>query len=77
MIEVNMPKLGATMEEGEIAQWLVEPGAKVNEGEPMLEVVTEKLNGTIEAPGTGTVQELKFSVGDKVKCGEVVALIRK
>jgi len=56
--KVIMPKLGETMEEGEIIRWLKKEGERVEEGEPLLEVATDKANMEVEAPASGFLRKI-------------------
>src|SRR4051812_43884231 len=51
--EVLMPKLGLTMQSGTVTQWLKLNGDEVTLGEPLLEIESEKVSFTIEAPADG------------------------
>ncbi len=55
MIEVLMPRLSDSMEEGLIVAWLVEEGTQVSQGDDLVEIETDKANMTFEADGEGTV----------------------
>jgi len=56
MIELTMPKLGMSMTEGELAEWLVPDGAQVSEGEVIYSVESEKSTQEVEAPASGTLR---------------------
>ncbi len=51
---VTMPKWGIEMTEGTLAQWSVREGQRVNKGDPLLEVETEKIVNTVESPAAAT-----------------------
>jgi len=53
--EVFVPKLGQTMEEATLARWLVADGAKVEQGQEILEVETDKALFTVEATARGVL----------------------
>ena len=61
MKDVIMPKLGFTMEEGSIVRWLKQAGDTVTQGEPIVEITTDKTNMEIEAPATGVLADLRRS----------------
>jgi pyruvate dehydrogenase E2 component (dihydrolipoamide acetyltransferase) len=67
-VEFQMPKLGLTMEEGLILDWLVPDGAEVTEGMPVLMVQTDKVDTEVEAPGAGRLVRTG-AVGDTFACG--------
>jgi pyruvate dehydrogenase E2 component (dihydrolipoamide acetyltransferase) len=74
-IELVMPKLGLTMKEGLIANWLKEEGDTVKKGDGMLEIETEKLTNIIEAPTDGTLLRIVGRVGDSLPVAAVLAYI--
>lgn len=73
-MKVIMPQIGMTMQEGTIEKWLVEDGAKIEKGQPMLEISTEKLTNEIEAPATGIFKSIAQE-GDIIPCGDEIAEI--
>ncbi len=75
MIEVIMPKLGLTMEEGTIIRWLKGEGEEVKRGEPLFEVQTDKVNMEVEAPASGTVGKILTPEGETVPVVQVIAYI--
>ena len=72
---VTMPQLGESVHEGTISRWLVKPGDRVVEFEPMLEVDTDKVNAEIPAPVTGTLREILAKEGDTVQAGTEIAVV--
>lgn len=72
-IEVVMPKLGATMEEGTIVSWLVPVGGVVEEGDPLAEIQTDKIVMEIEAETTGVLLKVVSEAGETVKVHDVIA----
>jgi pyruvate dehydrogenase E2 component (dihydrolipoamide acetyltransferase) len=74
-VEVVMPKLGLTMASGTIARWIKRPGDAVREGEPLVEVSTDKITYEVESPASGTVAEALGSDGDEFACGDVIGTI--
>lgn len=71
--EILMPKLGLTMTEGTIATWVKREGDKVKKGEPIFEVMTEKINIEIESPYSGVLKEIVVPEGGTAKVSEIVA----
>ena len=67
--EIFMPKYGATMEVGEVAQWLVKVGDSVKKGDAIAEISSEKLSNTLESLEEGVVEELLVEEGDEVEVG--------
>jgi pyruvate dehydrogenase E2 component (dihydrolipoamide acetyltransferase) len=75
MFEFKLPDIGEGVMEGEIVNWLVEPGQAVSEDDPMVEVMTDKATVTIGAPKTGTIRDLRADVGDVVEVGAVIVTL--
>ena len=74
MIDITMPALSPTMEEGTLARWLVAAGDAVAAGDILAEIETDKATMEFEAVDEGTVAELVVAEGtDGVKVGEVIA----
>ncbi len=74
-VDVVMPKLGLTMASGTIARWIKHPGEAVREGEPLVEVSTDKINYEVESPASGTVGRALGNDGDEFACGDVIGTI--
>ena len=72
---VIMPALGMAQEKGRLIRWLVEPGATVSKGEPLMEVETDKATVEIEAPASGILAHVTAAAGDEVPVTQVVAII--
>jgi pyruvate dehydrogenase E2 component (dihydrolipoamide acetyltransferase) len=74
-VEVQMPKLGLTMEEGTILEWLKDRGDAVKKGEPLFVLETDKLTLEAEAPESGTLGQILVAAGTTVPTGMPVGLI--
>lgn len=75
-IELKMPALSPTMEEGTLAKWLVKEGDVVKSGDIMAEIETDKATMEFEAVDEGTIAKILVTEGtDNVKVGTVIALI--
>ena len=74
-IEIVMPRLSDSMEEGTITQWLVSAGALVKPGDPLVEVETDKATVTYECEHAGTVLLLAAAEGESVAVGAVIAAV--
>ncbi|MEQ1550531.1 pyruvate dehydrogenase complex E1 component subunit beta [Sphingorhabdus sp.] len=75
-IELKMPALSPTMEEGTLAKWLVKEGDTVSSGDILAEIETDKATMEFEAVDEGTVTQILVAEGtDGVKVGTVIALI--
>ena len=72
---VVMPQLGESVHEGTISKWLVKPGDKVVEFEPMLEVDTDKVSAEVPAPVTGILREILAKEGQTVQAGAEIAVV--
>ena len=75
-IELKMPALSPTMEEGTLAKWLVKEGDTVKSGDIMAEIETDKATMEFEAVDEGTIGKIVVAEGtDNVKVGEVIAVL--
>ena len=75
-IELKMPALSPTMEEGTLAKWLVKEGDQVKSGDVLAEIETDKATMEFEAVDEGTLARIVVAAGtDNVKVGAVIALI--
>jgi 2-oxoisovalerate dehydrogenase E2 component (dihydrolipoyl transacylase) len=72
---ITMPQLGESVHEGTIAKWLVKPGDKLVEFEPMLEVETDKVATEMPSPVTGTLKEILVPDGSTVPSGAEIAVV--
>ena len=75
--EFFIPKLGQTVEEVTLVKWLVEDGAKVSQGQEVMEVETDKAVFPVEANGKGIIHIGPYSEGQVVPVLTVVAIIGK
>jgi pyruvate dehydrogenase E1 component beta subunit len=75
-IEIRMPALSPTMEEGTLAKWLVKEGDSVKSGDILAEIETDKATMEFEAVDEGTIAKILVPEGtDEVKVGTVIALL--
>ena len=75
-IELKMPALSPTMEEGTLAKWLVKEGDEVSSGDILAEIETDKATMEFEAVDEGTISKILVPEGtDGVKVGTVIALM--
>lgn len=72
---VIMPKLGLTMTEGSIEKWLRQEGDRVEKGEPLVEIITEKLNFQYEAPASGLLRKILHPEGENVPVSTPIAIL--
>jgi len=75
-IELKMPALSPTMEEGTLARWLVKEGDMVKSGDILAEIETDKATMEFEAVDEGTISQILVAEGtDGVKVGTIIAMI--
>lgn len=73
--KIEMPKLSDTMEEGVIASWNVKEGDKVESGDVIAEVETDKATMEVEVFDAGTILKILVNEGDAVPLGGIMAII--
>lgn len=73
--EVIMPQLGLTMEEGTIGKWIKQEGDKVNVGEVLVEITTDKLSSEIESEVEGVLLKIVAQEGEDIPVKGVIAII--
>lgn len=72
---ISMPKLGMTMEEGTVIEWPLEAGARVEKGDVVLIIESEKAEVEIEAPASGVFRHAYIGEGETVPCGSLLGAI--
>ena len=72
MIEFKLPELGENISQGDLVRLMVEPGAKVDAGQSVMELETDKAVVEVPSSVSGTVQEIRVKEGQKIKVGEVI-----
>jgi pyruvate dehydrogenase E2 component (dihydrolipoamide acetyltransferase) len=75
VVPVSMPKWGLSMRSGKITGWVIAEGDQVAPGDDLADIETDKINGTLEADGSGAVRRLIAKVGEDVPVGAAIALI--
>ena len=75
MAKVTMPQLGESVAEGTIGKWLKQPGDHVDKYEPLLEVITDKVNAEVPSPFEGTLREILAEEGATVPNNAEIAII--
>ena len=75
MAKVTMPQLGESVAEGTIGKWLKKPGDHVDKYEPLLEVITDKVNAEVPSPFAGTLKEILVEEGATVPNNAEIAVI--
>lgn len=76
MIEITMPRLSDTMEEGTIVAWLKQPGDQVERGEVLAEIETDKATMDLEAFDEGLLDRIEVEARQTVPIGTVIARLR-
>lgn len=74
-MDIKMPKLGESVHEGTIEQWLVSVGDHVDEYEPLCEVITDKVTAEVPSTISGTITELVVEEGQTVNINTVICKI--
>ena len=75
MAKVTMPQLGESVAEGTIGKWLKQPGDTVEKYEPLLEVITDKVNAEVPSPFAGVLKEILVEEGATVPNNAEIAII--
>src|SRR6202165_4274754 len=70
--EFKLPELGENIESGDLVRLMIKPGASISEGEPVMELETDKAVVEVPSSVTGTVGEVRVKEGDKLRVGQVI-----
>lgn len=73
-VEILLPKIGFSMNEGQIAEWLAKDGDQVSEGQPLFSLEADKSTNEVEAPASGTLR-IVAQVGETYEVGTVLGFI--
>ena len=73
--EFKLPDIGEGVAEGEVVKWLVKEGDEVKENQPLVEIMTDKVNVEIPSPRKGMIQKRMAREGEVVKVGQVLIVI--
>jgi pyruvate dehydrogenase E2 component (dihydrolipoamide acetyltransferase) len=68
----TLPELGENISEGDLVRLMIAPGSKVAEGQPVMELETDKAVVEVPSSVTGVVKEVKVKEGEKIKVGQVI-----
>ncbi|MCX7761937.1 MAG: 2-oxo acid dehydrogenase subunit E2 [Candidatus Kryptonium sp.] len=74
-VEVIMPKMGESLQEGTILKWHKKPGDRVQKDEILLEISTDKVDTEIPSPASGILTEILFKENETIAVGTVIAYI--
>jgi pyruvate/2-oxoglutarate dehydrogenase complex dihydrolipoamide acyltransferase (E2) component len=72
--EILLPKIGFSMTEAQVAEWLAEDGAQVTEGQPLYLLEADKSTNEVEAPASGTLR-IQTQTGETYDVGTVLGII--
>jgi pyruvate dehydrogenase E2 component (dihydrolipoamide acetyltransferase) len=70
--EFKLPELGENISQGDLVRLMIAPGARVSEGQPVMELETDKAVVEVPSSVTGIVKEVKVKEGEKIKVGQVI-----
>ena len=73
-VEILLPKIGFSMNEGKIAEWLAKDGDAVTEGQPLFSLEADKSTNEVDAPATGTLK-IVAEIGESYEVGTVLGYI--
>ncbi len=76
VMEIVMPKLGLTMTEGTLTEWLKQPGEAVRQGEILFLFESEKATMEYESPADGLLEQQLVEIGSTVPCGTPVVTLQ-
>ena len=72
MTEFKLPELGENISQGDLVRLMISPGASITEGQPVMELETDKAVVEVPSTVTGTVQEIRVKEGEKIKVGQAI-----
>ena len=70
--EFKLPELGENISQGDLVRLMISPGTKVSEGQPVMELETDKAVVEVPSSVNGVVREVKVKEGEKIKVGQVI-----
>jgi pyruvate/2-oxoglutarate dehydrogenase complex dihydrolipoamide acyltransferase (E2) component len=73
-VEILLPKIGFSMNEGQVAEWLAKDGDAVKEGQPLYSLEADKSTNEVEAPASGTLR-IVAQLGETYEVGTVLGYI--
>jgi pyruvate dehydrogenase E2 component (dihydrolipoamide acetyltransferase) len=72
VIEFKLPELGENIEQGDLVRLMITAGSSISEGQPVMELETDKAVVEVPSSVSGTVQEIRVKEGQKIKVGQVI-----
>jgi pyruvate dehydrogenase E2 component (dihydrolipoamide acetyltransferase) len=70
--EFKLPELGENISQGDLVRLMISPGTKVSEGQPVMELETDKAVVEVPSSVSGIVKDVKVKEGEKIKVGQVI-----
>src|SRR3712207_5340961 len=74
-VEILMPELGESVHEGTVSRWLKKEGDFVKEDEPVVEIMTDKVNTELPSPASGVLSKIVIPEGGAVEVFHVMGII--
>jgi pyruvate/2-oxoglutarate dehydrogenase complex dihydrolipoamide acyltransferase (E2) component len=74
-VEVRVPKLGMDTTEAVVSSWFVNEGDRVQQGAPIVELESEKVNFTVESEHAGKLSKIVQRAGATVPVGDLLAIL--
>lgn len=74
-IKIKMPDFGTTSSDVTVLRWLVEPGQRIERGQPLMEIETDKSTMEVESIVSGVVRKLLVDCGQSIEAGVVIVII--
>lgn len=74
-VEILMPELGESVHEGTVSRWLKKEGESVKEDEPIVEIMTDKVNTELPAPASGILSKILIKEGEPVEVFKAMGII--
>jgi 2-oxoglutarate dehydrogenase E2 component (dihydrolipoamide succinyltransferase) len=75
LVDVVMPKMGESIQEGKILRWMKKPGDKIDLDESILEISTDKVDSEIPSPAAGYLSKIVVPEGETVEVGTIIAVV--
>lgn len=75
LVDIVMPKMGESIQEGKILRWMKKPGDKIEKDESILEISTDKVDSEIPSPASGFLSRIVVPEGETVEVGTVIAVV--
>src|SRR5205809_4428036 len=70
--EFKLPELGENIDQGDLVRLMISPGASISEGQPVMELETDKAVVEVPSSVAGTVKDIRVKEGEKVRVGQVI-----